>query len=162
NPSGVGGKDPDLGTPQTRGKEFQVFSEAGAPQFATISWVQPFDPTPDTTAHRKKNLIENIALTILNQRLAAVAQRDDAPFTSAGASHGNSGRSAKIASLRVASPGDKWQRAFEEAEKIRRQVVAQGATQRELDREISAILSDADASLPSSKTRQSRNLAQGL
>src|SRR5690348_3605188 len=162
NPSGIGGKDPDLGTPQTRSREFRVFSETGAPQFATVSWVQPFDATPDTTARRKKNLIENIALTILNQRLAVVAQRDDAPFTSAGASHGNSARSAKIASLRVSYPGDKWQRALEEAEKIRRQVVAQGATQQELDREVSAILANADASLAPSKTRQSRNLAQGL
>ena len=162
NPSGIGGKDADLGTPQTRGKEFEVFSETGAPQFATISWVKPFDATPDTTARRRRNLIQNIALTILNHRFAAVAQRDDAPFESAGASHGNTARSAKIASLRVSYPGDKWQRALEEAEKIRRQVVAQGATQQELDRETSAILANAQASLASSKTRQSRNLAQGL
>ena len=92
NPSGVGRKDPDLGTPQTRGKEFQVFSEAGAPQFATHLLGAAL--RSDARHHRapKKNLIENIALTILNQRLAAVAQRDDAPFTSAGASHGNSVR----------------------------------------------------------------------
>ena len=85
NPTGAGGKDPDLGTPPARGKEVQVFSEAGAPQFVTISWVKPFDATPDSAARRTRNLIENIALRILNQRLAIVAQSDNAPFVSAGA-----------------------------------------------------------------------------
>ncbi len=162
NPAGAGGKDPDLGMPQVRGKEFQVFSEAGAPQFATISWVQAFDPTPDNAARRKRNLIENIALTILNQRLANMAQSDNAPFVAAGASRGNSARSAKIASLRIGYASDKWQRALQEAEKIRLQVVAQGVSKQELDREVSAILANADASLAGSATRQSRNLAQGL
>ncbi len=162
NPAGTGGTDPDLGMPETRGKEFQVFSEAGAPQFATVSWVQPFDSTPDTIARRRRNLIDSIALTILNQRLAVVSQSDNAPFTSAGASRGNSVRSARIASLRVSYAADKWQRALEEAEKIRREVVAQGVTQQEIDREIRAILASAGASLAASKTRRSRNLAQGL
>ena len=162
NPSGTGGKDPDLGTPPARGKEFQVFSEAGAPQFATISWVQPFDATPDNAARRKRNLIENIALTILNQRLAIVAQSDDAPFVFAGASRGNSVRSARIASLRIGYASDKWQRALLEAEKIRRQVVSQGVSKQEVDREVTTILANAQASLAASATRQSRNLAQGL
>lgn len=162
NPSGAGRGDPDPGMPAIRGSEYQVFSEPGAPQYLSVSWVQPFDPRPDTVAHRRENLIENLALTILNQRFAAVAQNDNAPFTSAGVTRGNSVRSARIASLRIGYSGDKWQTALEEAEKIRRQVVAQGVSQQELDRETRAMLANAAANLEASPTRQSRNLAQGL
>src|SRR5205823_10354663 len=116
----------------------------------------------DNSAKRRRNLIENIALTILNQRLATVAQSDNAPFASAGGSRGNTARSAKIASFRVSYAGDKWQRALEEAEKLRREVVAQGVTQPEIDREVKSITASADASLASSATRLSRNLAGGL
>lgn len=162
NPAGVPGGDPDLGTAPVRGKEFQVFAEAAAPQYVSISWVKPYDSTPDSSARRRHNLIENIALTILNQRLATVAQTDNAPFASAGASRGNTARSAKIASFRISYTGDKWQRALDEAERLRREVVAQGVTQQEIDRQVSAILASADASLAGSATRLSRNLAAGL
>ena len=162
NPAGTGGADPDLGTPPARGKEFKVFTEAGAPQSISIAWVQPYDGSPDTTAQRRRYLIEDIALHILNQRFATVAQSDNAPFTSAGASRGNSARSARIASLRIGYESNKWQRALEEAEKIRRQVVQQGVSQEELDREVKAILADTDANLEASATRQSRNLARDL
>lgn len=162
NPPGLGGRDPDLGTPAMRGKEFEVFSEPGAPQSISIAWVQAYDGAPDTAARRRHNLIDSVALSILNQRFATVAQNDDAPFTSAGASRGNSARSAKITSLRIGYVSDKWQRALEEAEKIRRQMVLQGVSQQELDREVKAILADTDADLEASATRQSRNLARGL
>ena len=162
NPAGAGRADPDLGTPATRGEEFKVFSEAGAPQSINIAWIQPYDGRADTTALRRRYLIEDIALHILNQRFATVAQRADAPFTSAGVSRGNSARSAKIADLRIGYRSDKWQRALEEAEKIRRQVTTQGVSQQELDREVKAILADTTANLEASATRQSRNLAREL
>ena len=52
------------------------------------------------------------------------------------AGSGNTTRSAKIASFRVSYAGDKWQRALEEADKIRRQVLAGGVTQQEVDRQV--------------------------
>src|SRR5258705_2568465 len=135
NPSGTGRPDPDYGTPQKRGQEALVFTEAGAPQSIAVSWMSPYDDRPDTAANRKHDRIERIGIAILNQRFAQAAQSADAPFAAAGAGVGNTTRSAKIASLRVSYVGDKWQRALEEADNIRRQVLAQGVTQQEGDRQ---------------------------
>jgi len=159
NPAGAGRGDPDLGTPRKRGKEALVFTEAGAPQLATVSWVLPYDSSPDSTARRKRNRIEGIGLAILSQRLAAAAQTTDAPFLSADTTRGNAARSAKIAALRVGYAGDKWQRALEEADKIRRQVVDQGVTQQEIDRQVATALTGAQEAVSASSTRLSRGLA---
>src|SRR5882672_1961947 len=162
NPSGTGRPDPDYGTPQKRGQEALVFTEAGAPQSVAVSWMSPYDDRPDTAANRKHDRIERIGLAILNQRFAQAAQSADAPFAAAGAGVGNTTRSAKIASLRVSYVGDKWQRALEEADNIRRQVLAQGVTQQEVDRQITTSITGSQANVAASATRVSRNLAQGL
>src|SRR6185503_10880293 len=95
-PSGQGRADPNFGTPPMRGEESDVYVETGAPAFSTVSWVSPYDTSPDNTARRTRNRIEGVGLSILNQRLAQAAQMSDAPFQSAGVSRGNSAKSAKI------------------------------------------------------------------
>ncbi|HEY4265291.1 MAG TPA: insulinase family protein [Micropepsaceae bacterium] len=160
--AGAGRSDPNLGTPLTRGQETKVFVETSAPQSVSAAWTGPYDGAPDTKAHETRDLIERIGFGILNQRLAQAAQSPDAPFLAAGASRGNVSRSARIASLRVSYAADKWQRAFEEADKIRRQVLAQGVTQQELDRQITNMLTGAQSAVASASTRASRGIANGI
>jgi len=159
---GPGRADPDLGMPLKRSQEAVVFTEAGAPQSVSAAWVTPYDNSPDTKARQRRNFVEGIGFDILNLRLAQVAQQPDAPFMAAGASRGNVSRSAKIASLRVSYAADKWQTAFEEADKIRRQVLAQGITQGELDRQITAAVTREEAAVAAASTQASRGIANGL
>jgi zinc protease len=161
-PTGTGRGDPDLGAVAKRGQEAIVFTETGAPQSVSVAWVEPFDNSPDTKARERRNFIEGIGFGILNQRLAQEAQKPDAPFQAAGASRGNVSRSARIASLRVSYAADKWQLALEEADKMRRQVLAQGVTQAEVDRQITAALTRAEAAVSGASTRASRGIANGL
>ena len=161
-PTGTGRPDPDFGSPLQRGQEALVYNETGAPQYATVSWITAYDGSLDTAARRKRNRIEGIALSILNQRLAQAAQSTDAPFLSAGTSRGNTSRSARIASLQINYAGDRWQRALIEAEKIRRQVLEQGVTQREIDRQVTNAIAGAQADVAAASTRTSRGLVGGL
>jgi zinc protease len=159
---GTGRGDPDLGMPITRGQQALVFTEAGAPQSVSVAWVAPFDNSPDNKARQRRNFIEGIGFAILNQRFAQAAQKPDAPFLAAGASRGNVSRSAKIASMRVSYAADKWQTAFEEADKIRRQVLAQGVTKAELDREITVNITREEAAVAAASTQASRGIANGI
>jgi zinc protease len=161
-PSGTGRPDPDFGTPLQRGQEALVFAETGAPQYVTASWITPYDSSLDSKERRKRNRIEGIALSILNQRLAQAAQSADAPFLSAGASRGNTSRSARIASLHINYAADRWQRALLEANKIRRQVLEQGVTQQEVDRIVTNSIEGARADVAAASTRTSRGLVGGL
>jgi len=162
NPEGMGRADPDLGMPLARGEEAQVFAETGAPQFVSVSWVSPYDSSPDTAANRTHDRIEGLALSILNQRFAQAAQSADPPFQGAGVSRGNTSRSALIASMYVNYPADRWQRAFIEADKIRRQTLEQGVTQEEVDRQVTVALTSARSGVASASTRNSRALAAGI
>jgi zinc protease len=162
NPDGLGRANPDLGTPPMRGEEAQVFVETGAPQFVTASWVTPYDNSRDTKEQRAKDRIESLALGIVNQRFAQAAQSADPPFLAAGVTRGNTQRSAQIASLYVNYPGDQWRKAFIEADRIRRQVLQQGVTQEEVDRQVTAALTGSRSALASSSTRNSRALAAGI
>jgi zinc protease len=162
NPTGQGRPDPDFGLPARRGQEAEIYVETGAPQFVTVSWVTPYDASPDNTARRKRNRIEGIGLSILNQRLAQATQSTDAPFQSAGVSRGNDSKSAKITTLHVNYTGERWQRALSEADKIRRQVLQQGVTQAEVDRQVTNSVAGAQADVAAAPTRNSRALAGGL
>src|SRR5262245_3239298 len=161
-PTGMGRPDPDFGTPLQRGQEALVFSETGAPQYVAVSWVTFYDSSPDTVARRKRNRIENIGLSILNQRLARAAQSADAPFLSAGVSRGNTSRSARMATLQVNYAADRWQRALAEADKIRRQVLEQGVTQQEIDRQVTNAIAGAQADVAAASTRTSRGLVGAI
>ena len=161
-PSGMGRPDPEFGNPIQRGSEALVFSETGAPQYAAATWITPYDDSPDTTARRHRNRIEGIGLSILNQRLAQAAQTTDAPFLSASTSRGNASHSARMATLQVSYAADKWQRALLEAEKIRRQVLEQGVTQQEVDRQITNAIEGARADVAAASTRTSRGLVGAL
>jgi zinc protease len=162
NPGGEGRGNPDLGKPAMRGEEALVFVEPGAPQFVTVSWVTPFDDSRDTKEQRAKDRIEAIALGIMNQRFAQAAQSADPPFLAAGVNKGNTQRSAQIASLYVNYPGDQWRKAFVEADRIRRQVLQQGVTQEEVDRQVTAALTGARSAVATATTRNSRALAAGI
>ena len=162
NPSGTGRPDPDFGNPIRRGQEALVFSETGAPQYVAVTWITPYDGSPDTKARRTRNRIEGVGLSILNQRLAQAAQSADAPFLSAGASRGNASHSARMATLQINYAADRWQRALTEAEKIRRQVLEQGVTQQEVDRQITNAIAGAQADVAAASTRTSRGLVGAL
>jgi zinc protease len=161
-PAGSGRPDPDFGTPAQRSLEALVFSETGAPQYASVAWMTPYDGSLDTKERRRRNLVESIGLSIINQRLAQAAQMTDAPFLSAGVSRGNRSRSVRMASLQVNYAADRWQRALLEADKIRRQVLEQGVTQQEVDRQVTNIIAGAEAEVASASTRTSRGIIGSL
>ena len=140
-----------------------MFSETGAPQYATVSWITPYDGSLDTAARRKRNRIEGIAL--LDSQSAARRRRRRAPMRlSFRRAHRAATPRVRRASRRCRSTiaGDKWQRALIEAEKIRRQVLEQGVTQQEIDRQITNAIAGAQADVASASTRTSRGLVGGL
>src|SRR6185503_10933484 len=64
--------------------------------------------------------------------------------------------------MHVNYAADRWQRALTEADKIRRQVLAQGVTQAEVDRQVTNALASAQADVAAAATRTSRALVGGL
>lgn len=156
------GKDPDLGQPAKRDLETALFTEAGARPFVSVSWIQPFDAPPSTRMSERKDIVDAIAISILNQRLARVAAGAKPPFSNAASFYSNNARSAKMATLSVTFADGRWKTALVEADKIRRQVLQQGVRQDEVDQEVAAILTSMQTTAARTATRQSPGLANRI
>lgn len=159
---GTSGGDPDLGMPLKRGTEAKLFVEAGAPRYVSVSWVTPYDASPDTMARQRRDRVDALAFAILNQRFQRAASGIDPPFLSAGASRGNMWRSAQAATVTASFDGTNWSKALEAAVRMQRQIVAEGVTQAEIDREVTAWLTRSEAAVRRSGTRATPGLAGGL
>ncbi len=80
---------------------FKTFSEPGASATIQLTWATPFDTVPDTVARTQRDIVRNIALTVLNLRLQKLAQSDKPPFIAAAARYSPSFAAADISSVDV-------------------------------------------------------------
>jgi zinc protease len=140
---GPGGADPDLGKVAPRGGDFKLAVEPGSPTTFEVAWVNPPDLSPDSVAKEKREIVERLALAVLNRRLGALAREASPPFISAGAFHGDQLRAEQVTGVLVYSQPDHWKEALATAETEVRRAVQFGARPDELQREIA----ESDASL---------------
>jgi zinc protease len=140
---GPAGADPDLGKVAPRGADFKVAVEAGSPTTFEIAWVSPPDLSPDSVAKQKRQIVERLALAVLNRRLATLTREAAPPFISAGVFHGNQLRAEQVTGVLVLSPPDRWKDALATAETEARRAIQFGVRPDELQREIA----ESDAAL---------------
>ncbi len=140
---GPAGADPDLGKVATRGADFRLAVEPGSPTTFEIAWVGPPDLSPDDLVKRRRQIVERLALAVLNRRLATLARESAPPFISAGAFHGDQLRAEQVTGLLVYSQPDRWKAALATAETEARRAIQFGVRPDELQREIA----ESDAAL---------------
>jgi zinc protease len=109
---GPAGADPDLGKVATRGADFKIAVEPGSPTTFEVAWVTPPDLTADDLAKRKREIVERLALAVLNRRLYTLARQEDPPFITAGAFRGNQLRAQRVSGVLVISQPDHWKEAL--------------------------------------------------
>ena len=162
--TGVGpaGADPDLGAPLKRGTETRLVVDSNLARSTMIAWVSPADAPPGDKAVARRDLLESLAMTIVNRRLQALANSPERPFQDALISRRNVVRSAKATFLGISSDPVHWRAALEAAETTRRQAVQYGVTQDEVDREAQSLKVRYQAAVAAASTRQTAGLAAAL
>jgi zinc protease len=149
--------DPDLGhLAQPQGLRVQYHHEIEAPSTqVSLSTVTPFAYEPDTKANRLKRLPRELALSMLNQRLAILAKKEGAPFTNAHGSIHESYDFYREASLDVTCQPGQWSAALNMAEQELRRATTHGFQPAEL-KEAAARFSNAiEQAVQTASTRQS-------
>ena len=132
------GPEPDHGAVLRRGAATQLVGEPGAPQIVQMSWVSPPDLAPDSKAKRRDNMIDNLALAVLNRRLDRLVRADDPPFLGASAYRSDDFHSAEVTALQtIAKPGG-WEDAMRAADQEVRRLVRYGVSAEELGVEVDA------------------------
>jgi zinc protease len=154
--------EPDLGVVKPRGLAAKVITVPGLSTLGRISWIRPRDTRADSEAKRRSDLIESLGLTVLNRRLAKLAQSEHPPFLSARAGFSNFRHSAEVASIYVTSAPASWRQALAAAEQELRRIVQFGVRQEELEREITEFRVSSEQAAAAAATRRTKLLAASI
>ncbi|RAX41690.1 M16 family metallopeptidase [Rhizobium tropici] len=154
--------DPDLGTLQSYGKRVGTVVVPGGATRVQLAWTRPYDASPDMVAKRRAQLVEDIGLAVLNQRLSLLAQQPNPPFVSAQAGAQDFFKSAHVAMIAADSDPTKWQLALAAIDQEQRRLAQFGADQSEIDREIAEYRSTLQAAASGAATRTSPDIAGSL
>lgn len=153
---------PDLGTLKAKGESAEVIAVPGGTTSVQIAWTRPYDASPDTSAKRRQQLVEDLGLLVLKRRLSAMANRANAPFISAAVGSQDLFDSAHIVVIAANSEPVKWQAALAAIDQEQRRFQQFGAEQAEIDREITEYRSLLQAAAAGAATRRSPDIASML
>jgi zinc protease len=156
------GPEPQLGDPQPRGLQGAIHVEPGLQTSLQINWVAPADRSPDTLAKRRRDMVERLALSVLDRRLGRIARSDTPPFLAAGSGRGDEVHSARVASLQVNANGTNWKPALTTALREQKRLVQYGVLQSELDREVAELRAMLKERAAGQATRRTPNLANAI
>ena len=161
-PKGPEGANPDLGKVAAHNGETRVTVEPGVASNVALTWTRVPDLSPDTTAKRRKDIVEGLGMAVLNRRLSELSRTDDAPFITAQAGDDDLVRSVRVATVVAQFVPGKWQRALQTIDQEQRRVVAFGVSDAELTREITAYRTRYENAAKGAATRDTRGLAGSL
>ncbi|HZK99509.1 MAG TPA: insulinase family protein [Caulobacteraceae bacterium] len=154
--------EPDPGHVEQRGLTVRIVELPGASTQTQIAWARPYDDSPDTAAKRRRDTIENLALSVLNRRLGKLARDEHPPFLGAEAAFQNLLHSDKVAIVETVSTPDGWRPALDSAEHEVRRLVTFGVRADELAREITETRTALVNAAAGAATRRTPDLATGL
>ncbi|HEY5346597.1 MAG TPA: pitrilysin family protein, partial [Rhizomicrobium sp.] len=103
-----------------------------------MTWLSPFDPTPESTARNTRTLLEQIGLAIFNDRLATLARHPNPPFLEAQADFTNRKYQGRAVSIFAAPGAVSGAVSLAAVENLRRDLLQNGVRQSEVDEKIAS------------------------
>ena len=162
---GVGAplKDPNIGKLAKSNAKFKNYVDAQLPSSINVNVAAPFVKEKDTSEARKNDLLLNIANSIINQRLAKIARKDDAPFVSAFVSAYDYFNQVDTANLDISpKTQDTWQKSLEAADLELRSALQYGFSEDEFKAAILQSTEGYERAANEDKARRSREIAEGI
>jgi len=154
--------DPALNIPRNRGLEVKTFTGKGVSNTVSLTWMQAPKKMPSTQVTEREQLVEMIALRVLNRRYQEESLTPERPFTRAGVSTGQSYDAVRMTSLTVGYQPGQWKTALITAEKMRLAILETGASQAELDRALVEFRADIEQRAETVATRPSRAIVGSI
>lgn len=139
-----------------------TYAEPGVRSSVDINWFKPYDASYETRASDLSDAMDNLALTIVNQRLERISKRPDSAFAAASVGKSSTDLTAESITLSVTPKPGMAQKAFEQAVTVVRQFEKFGATEDEVNRVLSDWSAGYEASAKGEKTRNTGDIVDGL
>jgi len=130
-----------------------AYSEPGLRNSIQLTWFKPVDDRWETTEKDYESSLDDLALTILNQRLERAAKSPDSAYADAGVGDGTVTRTAETVSLNVVPKPGKDKEAYEQAFTLLRQFETYGVSADEVSRVLTEWSANYEASAKGEKTR---------
>ena len=156
------GREPDRGAPLARGPVTELRVEPGAPEVVQMNWVAPPDLSPDSKAKRRAEMIDNLALAVLNRRLNKLVRSDNPPFLAASAYRDDVFHSAEVTTLQTQTKPDGWRDALAAADQEVRRLIQYGVSADELATEVDAYRTALKAAAEGEATRNTPAVADDI
>lgn len=150
------------GTTPPRPSEIGYFTDPEIQTNITLATIKPYEHFTDNIATRKRGFIEGLGNRILNRRISALAQKEDAVFLSGGVGRSSPFKTMEQASLSMSSLPENWQKALAVGEQELRKALEFGFTQAELDEQLANSRKSMEVAVQTSATRRTGRLASGI
>jgi len=113
----------------------------------SVGWStkRPWDGEPATRGEYRRSLVENMALSMFNQRLAEIARSEDPPFLGAGAGRQRFGRSVELTDFSAQVQGGDEVRGLATLLEEMRRAEGHGFLESEVDRTRRSMLAGIEA-----------------
>lgn len=155
--------DPALGTPPVpHVLDATLVSDPGLRTSISLNTVLPYDHRPDSLAKERDELVQMLAMAMLDRRLDSLALSPGAPFARASVGASDLAPAARIASVRLLTTPESWQKALTVAEQELRRALTFGFGEAELAEQLEIFRSGFAAAAASASTRDSAELAEQL
>lgn len=155
--------DPDPGRLGHAGDRFfyHFEKEAGKTR-VSIEVLRNAAEETDSAARRHREMLEEMADRMIQNRLDALLGRPDTPFTAARVGSGRYLGAFDYAEISADCDPEKWRDTLSRIEQVLRQTLTYGFTPAELDRVKKDFQSELDTALKQAGTRNSRDLARRI
>jgi zinc protease len=155
---GPAGTDPPVAPPRRGGERGEVFSQAGAPSSLRLAWITPADPARDTEAAERRRLAADLALRVLNRRLAS----ETGSYLVASASRHSHPPAGEVTLITVEAPPGQWREALGSVERARRRLLSFGADPEEIALEAAEALRARQVEAEATDAKPTPTLANAL
>jgi zinc protease len=141
----------------------RLHTDAEAPVIGvSLIGIGPYRDEPDTTANRLRQLPRDVAVMMLNRRLAILAKKENSPISRGTLSYAEQFHFYRQLSLHVNSEPGRWKDALALAEQELRGALEQGFQADELRDAVAIVRNKIEQAVQTVSTRRSRALADDL
>lgn len=159
---GPAGVKPVFHIPFMRGLEARLYTEEGAPNSITLSWVRPPNAHPTNRAAWKRFHIHGVVFQIINRRLSAMASSSGHPFVNARAGEQEVFRAANITCFSAGFASGDWNKTLGALAQTRLALLKSSVSQAEIDSVVTAQKAAALRQEAAADTRTTSGLASNL
>jgi len=143
-------------------KPFYYYEPEAAETKVTIERIAYTDAVFETTKKLKQDLVRTVADTIFHNRLSHLINQGTAGFSSASGYSGTFLHHISMAAVTADCKPENWQATLVQLEKMLRQALESGFTQKEMDHVKAVFISKLDADVKQADTRKTARLARSL